>query len=392
MRKIVYVCDKCGKVIQKNPIGIVPVVLQEDKNIPEEIQPEKYTQLDKLQFCSECADKFVKYIMDATEESKDSFEPVILNTEEDNRMDSAAIEKKQSVVEEKEESQNINFLSLDELMAKYSDMGEEKNEKVEIKAESDYEPQMEPEAKPEENLVSEKKISEKTVPEENDERKKELIDKLAECVVEMDEDEVVKVAKTYIGEGYSAFDGIYEGLLVGMNKASDLFDAEEYFVTDILLCSDTMYAGLDILRPYLPVTSIDEKGHKVIIGVVEGDTHDIGKNLVKIMLETAGFEVVDLGRDVPLDEFVDKAIEENASIICMSTLMTTTMGGMKTVIDKLTEKGVRDRFKVMIGGSPISQKYADEIGADGYTANAVEAVSLAKRFIGMSDKDVVIGM
>lgn len=390
MRKIVYVCDKCGKVIQKNPIGIVPVVLQEDKNIPEEIQPEKYTQLNKLQFCSECADKFVKYIMNDTEEITDSFESAILNAEEDNRKDSQAVEKKQSVVEEKKESQNINFLSLDELMAKYSDLGEEKTEEAGIEPESDSESQMEPEL--EKNVVSEKIISEKTVPEEDDERKKELIDKLAECVVDMDEEGVVKAAKTYISEGYSAFDGIYEGLLVGMNKASDLFDAEEYFVTDILLCSDTMYAGLDILRPYLPVTSIDEKGHKVIIGVVEGDTHDIGKNLVKIMLETAGFEVVDLGRDVPLDEFVDKAIEENASIICMSTLMTTTMGGMKTVIDKLTEKGVRDRFKVMIGGSPISQKYADEIGADGYTANAVEAVSLAKRFIGMSDKDVVIGM
>lgn len=390
MRKIVYVCDKCGKVIQKNPIGIVPVVLQEDKNIPEEIQPEKYTQLNKLQFCSECADKFVKYIMNDTEEITDSFESAILNAEEDNRKDSQAVEKKQSVVEEKKESQNINFLSLDELMAKYSDLGEEKTEEAGIEPESDSESQMEPEL--EKNVVSEKIISEKTVPEENDERKKELIDKLAECVVDMDEEGVVKAAKTYISEGYSAFDGIYEGLLVGMNKASDLFDAEEYFVTDILLCSDTMYAGLDILRPYLPVTSIDEKGHKVIIGVVEGDTHDIGKNLVKIMLETAGFEVVDLGRDVPLDEFVDKAIEENASIICMSTLMTTTMGGMKTVIDKLTDKGVRDRFKVMIGGSPISQKYADEIGADGYTANAVEAVSLAKRFIGMSDKDVVIGM
>lgn len=390
MRKIVYVCDKCGKVIQKNPIGIVPVVLQEDKNIPEEIQPEKYTQLNKLQFCSECADKFVKYIMNDTEEITDSFESAILNAEEDNRKDSQSVEKKQSVVEEKKESQNINFLSLDELMAKYSDLGEEKTEEAGIEPESDSESQMEPEL--EKNVVSEKIISEKTVPEENDERKKKLIDKLAECVVDMDEEGVVKAAKTYISEGYSAFDGIYEGLLVGMNKASDLFDAEEYFVTDILLCSDTMYAGLDILRPYLPVTSIDEKGHKVIIGVVEGDTHDIGKNLVKIMLETAGFEVVDLGRDVPLDEFVDKAIEENASIICMSTLMTTTMGGMKTVIDKLTEKGVRDRFKVMIGGSPISQKYADEIGADGYTANAVEAVSLAKRFIGMSDKDVVIGM
>ena len=169
-----------------------------------------------------------------------------------------------------------------------------------------------------------------------------------------------------------------------MNKASDLYDAEEYFVTDVLLCSDAMYAGLDVLRPHLPADDTGVEKPKVVIGVVEGDTHDIGKNLVKIMLDTAGFEMYDLGRDVPLDNFVDKAVEVGASIICMSTLMTTTMIGMKTVIDKLKERGIRDQFKIMVGGSPISQKYADEIGADGYYVNAVEAVKLAKRLMGIA--------
>ena len=116
-------------------------------------------------------------------------------------------------------------------------------------------------------------------------------------------------------------------------------------------------------------------------GVVEGDTHDIGKNLVKIMLETAGFHMIDLGRDVPLAKFVETAKEENADFVCLSTLMTTTMGGMETVIRLLTEAGLRDRVKVMIGGGPISQKYADRIGADGYSQNAVEAVKLAKRLL-----------
>ena len=214
--------------------------------------------------------------------------------------------------------------------------------------------------------------------------KKELLEKLSECVVEMEDEEVVDVANEYIESGYPALDGIMEGLVDGMNKASDLYDEEEYFVTDLLLCSDAMYSGIDILKPHLPVEENKGEKIKIVIGVVEGDTHDIGKNLVKIMLDTAGFEIYDLGRDVPLDNFVDKAIEVEASFICMSTLMTTTMDGMRIVIEKLKERGIRDNIKVMIGGSPISQKYANEIGADGYSANAVGAVKLAKKLAGIS--------
>ncbi|ERK67952.1 putative dimethylamine corrinoid protein [Leptotrichia sp. oral taxon 215 str. W9775] len=214
--------------------------------------------------------------------------------------------------------------------------------------------------------------------------KEELLEKLSECVVEMEDEEVVDVANEYVESGYPALDGIMEGLVDGMNKASDLYDEEEYFVTDLLLCSDAMYSGIDILKPHLPVEENKGEKLKIVIGVVEGDTHDIGKNLVKIMLDTAGFEMYDLGRDVPLDNFVDKAIEVGASLICMSTLMTTTMDGMRIVIEKLKEKGIRDNVKVMVGGSPISQKYANEIGADGYSANAVGAVKLAKRLAGIS--------
>lgn len=214
--------------------------------------------------------------------------------------------------------------------------------------------------------------------------KEELLEKLSECVVEMEDEEVVDVANEYVESGYLALDGIMEGLVDGMNKASDLYDEEEYFVTDLLLCSDAMYSGIDILKPHLPVEENKGEKPKIVIGVVEGDTHDIGKNLVKIMLDTAGFEMYDLGRDVPLDNFVDKAIEVGASLICMSTLMTTTMDGMRIVIEKLKEKGIRDNVKVMVGGSPISQKYANEIGADGYSANAVGAVKLAKRLAGIS--------
>lgn len=214
--------------------------------------------------------------------------------------------------------------------------------------------------------------------------KEELLAKLSECVVEMEDEEVPEVAAEYIEAGYPAFDGIMDGLVDGMNKASELYDEEEYFVTDVLLCSDAMYAGLDVLRPHLPEEAANAKKPAVVIGVVEGDTHDIGKNLVKIMLETAGFEAYDLGRDVPLDAFVDKAVEVDAKIVCMSTLMTTTMDGMATVINKLKERGIRDKVKVMVGGSPISQKYADDIGADRYSVNAVEAVRVAKELVGIA--------
>lgn len=211
-----------------------------------------------------------------------------------------------------------------------------------------------------------------------------LLKKLADNVLEMEDEAVVDTANEYISSGYDALDGILNGLVVGMNKAGELYDEQEYFVTDLLLCSDAMYEGLNVLRPHLK-NDVDIKTRpKVVIGVVEGDTHDIGKNIVKIMLDTAGFDMCDLGKDVPLQDFVEKAEEIGASIICMSTLMTTTMSGMKTVIEILKEKGIREKYKVMIGGSPISQKYCDEIGADIYTTNAIEAVKAAKIAVGVS--------
>lgn len=212
--------------------------------------------------------------------------------------------------------------------------------------------------------------------------KEELLAKLEEDVVEMDDEDIVEVAQEYVDAGYPAMEGMLDGLVKGMSKAGELFDAEEYFVTDVLLCSDAMYAGIDILKPHLPKDNSGKTAPKAVIGVVEGDTHDIGKNLVKILMDTNGFEMYDLGRDVPLEKFVDKAEEVGADIIAMSTLMTTTMGGMKTVIDMLNERGIRDKYKVMVGGSPISKKFADEIGADIYTANAVEAAAAAKAAVG----------
>ena len=145
--------------------------------------------------------------------------------------------------------------------------------------------------------------------------KEELLKRMSDGVVDMEEDEVAEAAQEFIDSGFPAFEGIINGLIDGMNRTSVLFEEEEYFVTDVLLCSDAMYAGLNVLKPYLPEESGDNK-KKAVIGVVEGDTHDIGKNLVKIMMETAGFQMIDLGRDVPLQKFVDTAKEEQAS--CMS--------------------------------------------------------------------------
>lgn len=214
--------------------------------------------------------------------------------------------------------------------------------------------------------------------------KEELLQLLSDYVFEMKDDDIADIAQEYIDEGHDPLAGILEGLVDGMNRAGKMYEEEEYFVTDLLICSDAMYNGLEIIKPYLPEkTEEGEKVYKCVIGVVEGDTHDIGKNLVKIMLETAGFEIYDLGRDVPLRSFIDKAKEVDADIIGLSTLMTTTMPGMKEIVDMLKEENLDDKIKVMIGGGPVSQAYCDQIGAHGYSTNAITAVELAKSLVGL---------
>jgi corrinoid protein of di/trimethylamine methyltransferase len=207
-----------------------------------------------------------------------------------------------------------------------------------------------------------------------------LFQDISDAVVAMDEERVVALVRAVIEKKADVYEAIEKGLSHGMERAGQLFEEEEYFVPELLICSDAMYAGLDLLRPYLTRSDEGSK-RKVVIGVIEGDTHDIGKNLVKIMLETAGFELHDLGRDVPAPRFVEKAREVGADIIAISTLMTTTMDGMAEVIRLLTEAHIRDRFKVIVGGGPISQGFADRIGANGYAATAAAAVKLARRLL-----------
>jgi corrinoid protein of di/trimethylamine methyltransferase len=203
---------------------------------------------------------------------------------------------------------------------------------------------------------------------------------LSDAVVGMDETSTVEISRRSVAEGIDAYQSIEQGLVDGMNRAGQLFETEEYFIPELLLCADAMYAGLEVLKPHIRREDSQVR-RKVIIGVVEGDTHDIGKNLVKVMLDAAGFEVHDLGRDVPPQVFVDTAIAESADIIGLSTLMTTTMPNMAEVVRLLEKSGKRSQFKVIVGGGPVSQSFADKIGADGYSANAPGAVKLAKKLL-----------
>ncbi|CVK18116.1 corrinoid protein [Sporomusa sphaeroides] len=211
--------------------------------------------------------------------------------------------------------------------------------------------------------------------------KEELLKLLAACVVEMEDEKIIPTAQAYIKAGYPAAEGILHGLVEGMNKAADLYENEEYFIPELLICSDAMYNGLDVLSPHLGKHDFQKKA-KVVIGVVEGDTHDIGKNIVKIMLETAGYEIIDLGRDVPAAAFIECVKNTGASVVALATLMSTSTGNMKKVIDLLQQAGLREGVKVIVGGGPISAAFAEKIGADGYAVNAVEAVKLADRLVG----------
>lgn len=212
---------------------------------------------------------------------------------------------------------------------------------------------------------------------------KELLFKqISEGVVEMEDDLVEELCRQSLEEGIDASETINQGLIPGMNKVGELYEDGEYFLPEVLTASYTLNLGIDILKPHLKKEESDKK-IKVVIGVVEGDTHDIGKNLVKIMCESAGFEVHDLGRDVPVEEFVNAAEEYEVDFICISTLMTTTMIGMKKLIELLEERGIREKYKVLIGGGPISQKFATEIGADAYTTDANAAVKKMKEMKGL---------
>ena len=170
-----------------------------------------------------------------------------------------------------------------------------------------------------------------------------------------------------------------EGLLPGMNVIGEKFKNNEVYVPEVLVAARAMNMGAQVLKPYLEKAGVKAAG-RVCIGTVQGDLHDIGKNLVKMMMEGKGLEVIDLGTDVAPETFIQTAIEQNCQIICCSALLTTTMGVMAEVVEKAEEAGIRDKVKIMIGGAPVSQEFCDRIGADCYTSDAASAADAAAEF------------
>jgi 5-methyltetrahydrofolate--homocysteine methyltransferase len=191
---------------------------------------------------------------------------------------------------------------------------------------------------------------------------------------------VEQAVKAALAENVPAGEMLNEAMIPAMAEVGRLFEANEYYVPEMLIAARAMKTGLALLRPELVKADIKPKG-KVVVGTVKGDLHDIGKNLVSIMIEGAGFEIIDLGVDVSPENFIKTAQEKGADVIGLSALLTTTMPSMKTTIEALQEAGLKGKVKVIIGGAPVTQKYADEIGADGYGRDAAAAANLVKKLL-----------
>lgn len=192
-----------------------------------------------------------------------------------------------------------------------------------------------------------------------------------------DSNKVTQLVQDSLNSGAKADEILNEALIKAMDIVGDKMQIGEMYIPEVLLCGKVMSAAVNILKPHLGDESIGAKG-KIVLGTVKGDLHDIGKNLVKLMLESAGFEVNDLGVDVAPETFVKAVKGSEASIVALSALLTTTMPMMKDTVDAFTESGLRDSVKVLVGGAPITKKFADEIGADGYAEDAASATKMAK--------------
>ena len=190
---------------------------------------------------------------------------------------------------------------------------------------------------------------------------------------------VVELVQKALDDGISANDILNEGLLAGMGIIGEKFKNDEVYVPEVLVAARAMNKGAVLLKPHLAAAGVQATG-KVVIGTVQGDLHDIGKNLVKMMLEGKGLEVIDLGADVSPETFIQTAIDQNCKVVCLSALLTTTMGVMEDVVKKAEEMGVRDQLKIMIGGAPVSAEFCAKIGADIYTPDAASAADVAVEF------------
>ena len=211
---------------------------------------------------------------------------------------------------------------------------------------------------------------------------KEMFEKLAQTVIDGEPEEAAELAQQALAQGLDALDCINKGLSPGIDEVGELFATGEYYLPDLILGGDAMKAALEVLEPTLAGGQNREILGRVVLGTVEGDLHEIGKTLVGTMLTANGFEVIDIGVDQPASKFVAAVKEHDATLVGASALLTTTMLHQQEVVGALKEAGLSDRVKVMIGGAPITENWAKEIGADGYAEDAIGAVAVAKELVG----------
>jgi 5-methyltetrahydrofolate--homocysteine methyltransferase len=208
-----------------------------------------------------------------------------------------------------------------------------------------------------------------------------ILEQIKENVIAGNESKVVEFTQKALDEGIGPEEILNHGFIPAMEVVGSQFQANEIYVPEMLISAKAMKAGMKLLEPFLTEAGVEPIG-KIVIGTVKGDLHDIGKNLVAMMLEGGGFEVIDAGVDVPFGKFIDLVKEKKPDILGLSALLTTTMGEIKNVIDNFKENGLRDDIKIMVGGAPLTEDYAREIGADGCSPDAASAVSLAKKLLG----------
>ncbi len=208
-------------------------------------------------------------------------------------------------------------------------------------------------------------------------KEEEIFSRMGEAVIVGDLEGAKKAAQDSIDAGIEPWKAITDGLAKGMEVVGEKYETKEYFLPEVLISSEAMYAGLDLLLPLLKEAAVGER-EKVVIGVVEGDIHDIGKNIVKAMLTAAGYDVIDVGRDVPTPDFVETADGEKARVIAMSTMMTPTLMSMKDVEEELDKKGLKGEIRTIIGGGTVTDEWKSKIGSDAYGKDAVEAVDKVK--------------
>jgi len=206
---------------------------------------------------------------------------------------------------------------------------------------------------------------------------------ISEHLINGQMEEVARLTKEAVDDGIDAGDILNKALISGMDEVGRRFKNNEFYVPEVLIAARAMKAGMAVLEPVLAKTGVEPRG-RVVLGTANGDLHDIGKNLVGVMLKGAGFEIIDLGADVPAEKFVETAREKGAGVIGISALLTTTMIGMKQTIEMLQRDGMRDGVRVIVGGAPVTQQYADEIGADGYAPDSASAVDLVKKLLSLN--------